>query len=74
LEDRDPRLDDEPQGGADVLSWRNPDGVGHRFDDDTYLEWSPSSWLAICGTELADSQPDTDDEVDCMACIAKGWT
>lgn len=66
-------LDDQPQGGPDVRSWSTPDDIGHRFDDDTYLEWSPSEWRAICGASLEDAWPDLEDPVDCMACIAKGW-
>lgn len=70
-------LDNQPQGGPDVRSWRTPDGIGHRFDDDTYAgsgcELSPSEWRAICDAPLECAAPDLEDPVDCMACIARGW-
>lgn len=66
-------LDDQPQGGPDVLSWRTPDGVGHRFDDGTYIEYDTSGWQAICDASLENALPDLVYSVDCMACVAKGW-
>ena len=66
-------LEDEPQGGPDVQSWRTPNGVGHRFDDHSYVEWDAGEWLAICGVALDLALPDRANPVDCMACIAKGW-
>lgn len=66
-------LDDEPQGGPDVQSWRTQDGIGHRFDDETYVEWDAGEWLTICRASLEHGVPDLKDPVDCMACIAKGW-
>lgn len=63
--------DDDPQGGYDVLCWRTQDGVGHRFDDDTYHgdNGNPSTWRAMCGTPIDNGVPDLDDPVDCMTCV-----
>ena len=70
----DSRNDDDPQGGHDVLCWRTPDGVGHRFDDDTYsgggCEATPSEWATTCGANLEHGVPDLDEPMDCMTCIA----
>ncbi len=47
---------DEPQGGYDVKCWRTTDGVGHRFDDDTYD---------------GDNSNALDNSIDCMTRIVK---
>lgn len=65
--------DDDPQGGYDVKCWRTSDGIGHRFDDDTYDgdNGSPSEWKAMCGARIDSGVPDLDDPIDCMTCIIK---
>lgn len=63
--------DDDPQGGYDVKCWRTPDGIGHRFDDDTYVDWDTSEWAGLCGASLENGVPDTENPMDCMTCIVK---
>lgn len=75
MSDENDSRDDEPQGGHDVRSWCDSDGVGHRFDDDTWREYgigSPSLWRATCEADLSNALPDLENEVNCMACIAAG--
>lgn len=69
--------DDDPQGGYDVSCWRTPDGVGHRFDDDTYdsltgCNQDSLEWAAWCGTSLEHGVPDVEGPIDCMTCLVQG--
>lgn len=68
--------DDDPQGGYDVQCWRTPDGVGHRFDDNTYDSLTgcgvdSSEWKAWCGASLEHGVPDLKDPIDCMTCLVR---
>lgn len=65
--------DDDPQGGYDVRCWRTPDGVGHRFDDETYDgdNGDSSGWRALCGASIESGVPDLDDPIDCMTCLVR---
>lgn len=72
----DRNTDDEPQGGNDVQCWRTPDGVGHRFDDSTYIsltgcDLGSFKWRAWCDASLEHGEPDLDNPVDCMTCIVR---
>lgn len=56
--------------GKSSTKWRTRDGVVHAFNMDQYTQ----IWRTGCRIPVKDGVAELDDDVDCLACIARART